>query len=132
VDGGKIGRGLLRRPDEAKLEIGQALQPPSSRGEAVYVRVVRFTDVTAERVQGLVARIEESEGPPPGVPATGLQLLFDEGQGTAVVLQFFATADDMRAGDEAFSAMDASETPGNRASVDRCELVLERQLSAGV
>jgi hypothetical protein len=98
----------------------------------VYVRVVRFTDVTAERVQGLVARIEESEGPPPGVPATGLQLLFDDAQGTAVVLQFFETADDMRAGDEAFSAMDASETPGNRASVDRSELMLEPQLSAGV
>jgi len=96
----------------------------------VYVRVVRFTDVTAERVEGLLARIEESGGPPPGVPATGLQMLFDADQGTAVVLQTFDTAADMRAGDQAFGAMEPSETPGTRASVDMCEMKLERNLSA--
>jgi hypothetical protein len=95
----------------------------------VYVRAVRFTDVSAERIEGLLARIEESEGPPPGVPATGLKLLFDEGQGTAVVLQYFTTAEDMEAGAQAFSAMDASETPGTRASVDMCELKLDRTLT---
>jgi hypothetical protein len=96
----------------------------------MYVRVVRFTDVTSERVEGLIARIEEADALPPGVPSSGVQLLFDEAQGTAVVLQFFDTADDMRVGDEAFSAMDASETPGTRTSVDRCELKLERHLTA--
>jgi hypothetical protein len=95
----------------------------------VYVRVVRFTDVTAERVEQLVGRIEESGEPPPGAPTTGLQMLLDESQGTAVVLQFFDTAEDMRAGDQAFGAMDAAETPGTRASVDMCELKLERRLS---
>ena len=95
----------------------------------MYVRVVRFTDVSAERVKGLLARIEESDGPPPGVPATGLKMLHDEDQGTAVVLQYFATAEDMDAGAEAFSAMDAAETPGTRASVDMCEIKLERQPS---
>jgi hypothetical protein len=94
----------------------------------MYVRVVRFTDVTAERVQALLARIEQSDGPPPGVPATGLQMLYDADQGTAVVLQQFDTAEDMAAAEEAFSAMDAAETPGTRASVDRTELRLERQL----
>ena len=91
----------------------------------MYVRVVRFTDVSAERMEGLQARIEESDGPPPGVPATGLTVLFDEAQGTAIVLQRYTTAEDMRAGAQAFSAMDASETPGARASVDMCELKLE-------
>jgi hypothetical protein len=94
----------------------------------VYVRIVRFTDVTAERVEGLRARVEESGGPPPGVPAKGLQLLFDEAQGTAVVLQLFDTAEDMRTGGEAFAAMDPAETPGTRASVDMCEVKLDRQL----
>jgi hypothetical protein len=94
----------------------------------VFVRVVRFSDVTAERVEGLLARIEESEGPPPGVPATGLQMLFDEAQGTAVVLQLFDTAEDMRVGGEAFAAMDSAETPGTRVSVDMCEMKLERRL----
>ena len=95
----------------------------------MYVRAVRFTDVSDERMNGLLARIEESDGPPPGVPATGLKMLFDEAQGTAVVLQHFATEEDMEAGAAAFSAMDASETPGTRASVDMCEIKLEREVS---
>lgn len=93
----------------------------------MFVRVVRFTDVTTERVQALRARIEEEGGPPPGVPVKGLQVLFDERQGTAVVLQFFDTAEDMSAGAEAFAAMDPGETPGTRVSVDMCELALERR-----
>jgi hypothetical protein len=91
----------------------------------VYVRVVRFTDVDAERVRALLARIDESEGPPPDVPATGLKILLDEAQGTAVVLQQFETAEDMAAGARAFSAMDPADTPGTRASVDMCEVKLE-------
>jgi hypothetical protein len=91
----------------------------------MYVRVVRFTDVSAERLEGLLARIKESDGPPPGVPSTGLTMLFDEAQGSAVVLQYFATSEDMEAGAKVMAAMDASETPGTRASVDACELKLE-------
>jgi hypothetical protein len=94
----------------------------------VYVRTVRFTDVSPEKVEALVARINESDGPPPGVPATGLQMLVDAEQGTAVVLQFFDTADDMRAAEQAFDSMDSSETPGTRASVDRCELKLDMRV----
>lgn len=94
----------------------------------MHVRVVRFTDVTPERVDGLVALIEEADGPPPGVPSTGIQLLFDPVQGTAVVLQMFDSAEDMDAGDKAFGAMDPGETPGTRASVDMCELKLDRSM----
>jgi hypothetical protein len=95
----------------------------------MYMRAVRFTDVSAERMQALLARIEESDGPPPGVPATGLKVLFDSAQGTALVLQSFESAEDMEAGARVFSAMDPSETPGTRASVDMCELQLERTLT---
>lgn len=94
----------------------------------MHVRVVRFTDVSAERMQELLARIEESDGPPPGVSATGLKVLFDDSQGTAVVLQYFENAEDMEAGAKVFSAMDTSETPGTRASVDMCEVKVERAL----
>lgn len=95
----------------------------------MYVRTVRFTGVSAERMQELLARIEESDGPPPGVPATGLKILLDEAQGTALVLQQFESAEDMEAGDKVFSAMDSSDTPGTRASVDMCEVKLERTLT---
>jgi hypothetical protein len=86
------------------------------------VRVVRFTDVTAERMQELEARIKEAGGAPPGVSSTGLEVLFDEAQGTAVVLQHFATADDLDAGAKVFAAMDPGETPGTRVSVDACDV----------
>jgi hypothetical protein len=91
----------------------------------MHVRVVRFTDVSAERLEGLLERIKESDGPPPGMPSPGLTILFDEAQGTAVVLQYFATANDMDAGAKVMAAMDASETPGTRTSVDACELKLK-------
>ena len=97
----------------------------------MHMRVVRFTDVTRDRVESLLAQINESEGPPPGIRATGLQMLFDEEQGTAVVLQQFESAEDMRASEEAFDSMDSGDTPGTRASVDRCELKLDLHLGAG-
>ena len=91
----------------------------------MYVRVVRFTDVSADRIAAVLAQIKESGGPPPGVSTSRLQMLSDAEQGTAVVLQYFDTADDMRASARVFEAMDASETPGTRASVDTCEVTLD-------
>jgi hypothetical protein len=88
------------------------------------VRVVRFTDVTADRIRELEARVKEAGGPPPGVKSTGLEVLFDETQGTAIVLQHFATADDMDSAARIFGAMDPGETPGTRSSVDACEVKL--------
>jgi hypothetical protein len=93
----------------------------------MHARVVRFTDVTPETVQKVVARVEESDGPPPGVDSTGMKLLYDESQGTAVFVGFFETEDKMRAADEVFEQMDASETPGTRASLDHCEVKIERE-----
>jgi hypothetical protein len=47
------------------------------------------------------------------------------------VLQYFPTAEDMEAGGRVFAAMDASETPGTRASVDMCEVKIEMEAPAG-
>jgi hypothetical protein len=91
----------------------------------MYVRVVRFTDVSADRIEAVLAQIKESGGPPPGVSTSRLQMMSDAEQGTAVVLQYFDTADDMRASARVFEAMDAAETPGTRASVDTCEVTLD-------
>ena len=91
----------------------------------MYIRVVRFTDVSADRLDGVLAMIKESDGPPPGVSSSRLQVLSDPEQRTAVVLQYFDTADDMVAAARVFEAMDASETPGTRVSVDTCEVRLD-------
>jgi hypothetical protein len=91
----------------------------------LHARVVRFTDVSPERIAEIAARVEEANGPPPGVPATGMKLLFDEAQSTAVFVGFFETEEDMRAGAAILDQMDTAETPGTRASVDHCEVKIE-------
>jgi hypothetical protein len=91
----------------------------------MYTRVVRFTGVSGERMKDMIGRIDEAGGPPPGISATGLTVLFDEGQQTAVVLQQFETAADMETAAKVFDAMPAGDTPGVRVSVDACEHVLE-------
>ena len=94
----------------------------------MYARAVRFTDVTPERIAEVVARVEESDGPPPGVDSTGFKLLVDESQGTAIFVGFFETEQKMQEGSAVLEQMDSSETPGTRASVDMCEVKLERTL----
>jgi len=94
----------------------------------MFARVVRFTDVTPERIEEIVKRVEESDGPPEGVPSVGLQLIVDGSQGTAVFVGLFETEEKMREGAAALEAMDSSETPGTRASVDMGELKVERRL----
>ena len=93
----------------------------------MHVRVVRFTDVSAERMEQLLERVRSEGGPPEGVNTTGLKILFDQSNGTAVVLQEFQSAEDMQAAARIFDAMDSSDTPGTRASVDECELKIEAQ-----
>ena len=92
----------------------------------MHARVVRFTDVTPDTIDKVIANVEESDGPPPGVDSTGMKLFYDADQGTAVFVGFFEDADKLRAADEIFEQMDASDTPGTRASIDRCEVKIER------
>jgi nucleoside phosphorylase len=90
-----------------------------------HIRVVRFTDVDPEHLANRLSDIEGRSEPPEGVTATGVQFLHDEDQRTAVVIQHFASAEDMASSEEALAGMDPGDTPGTRASIDRCELKAE-------
>jgi hypothetical protein len=92
----------------------------------MYARVVRFTDVNPERIAEIGRRIDEQDGPPPGVDSTGCQLLVDESQGTAIFIGFFESEDKMREAAAVLEQMDPGETPGTRATVDQCEVKIER------
>jgi hypothetical protein len=92
----------------------------------MYARVVRFTGVSDETIDRVRARVEESDGPPPGVKAPAMKMLYDAEQGTSTFVAFFDTEQDMRDADRVFDEMDVGDTPGERASVDRCEVVIER------
>ena len=91
----------------------------------MHLRVVRFTNVDPDWADGMQARIDERGGPPEGVVALGVQFLHDPDQRTAVVIQRFASDEDMRTSEQALEAMDPGDTPGDRASVDRCTVVAE-------
>jgi hypothetical protein len=99
---------------------------PATEEADVYARVVRFTDVSPERIQQIVSQVEEADGPPPGVDSTGMQLLVDEEQGTAVFIGFFDSEEKLREGSRVLEQMDTGDTPGTRASADMCEVKLER------
>jgi hypothetical protein len=94
----------------------------------MYARVVRFTAVSPERIAEIVGQVEESDGPPPGVDSSGFKLFVDEAQGTAIFVGFFETEEKMRDASAVFDQMDSSETPGTRASVDLCEVKIERSV----
>jgi hypothetical protein len=91
----------------------------------MYARVVRFTDVDPDHLADRLADVEEREGPPVDIPAKGVQILHDPDQRTAVVIQLFETAGDMAAAEGPLQEMDPSDTPGTRASIDRCEIKAE-------
>jgi hypothetical protein len=86
----------------------------------MYARIVRFTDVDPDHFAERLAAA--SEAPPVDIPAQGIQILHDADQQTAVVIQLFETAGDMAAAESPLDSMDPSDTPGTRASIDRCEI----------
>jgi hypothetical protein len=96
----------------------------------MYARVVRFTDVDPGHLAERVADVEASDEPPVDIPAKGIQILHDPDQRTAVVIQLFETADDMAAAEGPLDAMDPADTPGTRASIDRCEIKAEMTAGA--
>ena len=91
----------------------------------MHARVVRFTDVDSDHLSQRLSEAKEREGPPVDIPAKTVQILHDPDQRTAVVIQLFETADNMAEAEAALDAMDPSETPGTRASIDRCEIKAE-------
>ena len=91
----------------------------------MFARVVRFTDVDADHMAGRVAEVAARDKPPVDIPAKSVQILHDPDQRTAVVIQLFESADDMASAEAALEGMDPGDTPGTRASIDRCEIKAE-------
>ena len=84
-------------------------------------RVVSFDGVTKDRIEEMREQVADGEQPE-GLPAKEIIELHDpEGEKSLVIL-FFETEDDYRAGDEVLDAMPAGDTPGQRASVTRYDV----------
>ncbi len=84
-------------------------------------RVVSFDGVTKDRIEEIRGQVTEGQAPE-GLPAKEIIVLHDpEGEKSLVIL-FFDTEDDYRAGDEVLNAMPSGDTPGQRASVTRYDV----------
>jgi len=94
----------------------------------MHARVVRFTDVDPDHLAERLDTASE-EGPPVDITAREVQILHDADQRTAVVVQVFETAEDMAAAEQALDSMDPADTPGTRASIDRCEVKAQMDMS---
>jgi hypothetical protein len=87
-------------------------------------RVVEFEGVGQDRIEEVRAQIQGDR--PEGLPATEIIVLHDPDAEKALVVVFFETEDDYRAGDATLNAMPAGETPGARTSVARYEVPIRR------
>ena len=83
-------------------------------------RVVSFDGVTKDRMEEMQAQIDEE--PPEGLPAKEIIVLHDPEGEKSLVIIFFDSEDDYRAGDEVLNAMPTGDTPGQRASVTRYDI----------
>lgn len=86
-------------------------------------RVVVFNGITRERIDEMNREMEGREQPE-NVPASEFVMLHDPEADKSVVIFFFETDDDYKRADEALNAMPAGDTPGQRESVTRYDVVM--------
>jgi hypothetical protein len=85
-------------------------------------RVVSFEGVSKERMEEMKREMGEGERPE-GVPATEIIVLHDPEAEASLAILFFESDEDYRQGDEALNAMPATDTPGQRTSVKKYDVV---------
>jgi hypothetical protein len=85
-------------------------------------RVVTFDGVSKDRMEEMKTEMSEGDRPE-DVPATEIVVLHDADAEKSVVILFFDNEDDYRQGDQALNAMPAGDTPGQRTSVTRYDVV---------
>jgi hypothetical protein len=90
-----------------------------------YARVVAFEGVDKGRMDEMREQISQDERPV-DIPTSEIVVLHDADAEKALVVLFFETEDDYNQGDATLNAMDAGDTPGRRASVDKYEVALRR------
>lgn len=85
-------------------------------------RVVTFDGVTKERMEEMKREMDGGERPE-GVPATEFVMLHDPAADKSLAILFFESEDDYATGDATLNAMPASDTPGQRTSVTKYDVV---------
>jgi hypothetical protein len=111
---------LHRREQNApRFRVGSTLYKEAVMSLA---RVVSFDGVSSERMAEMQKEMEANSERPENVPAKEIVVLHDPETDRSLVILFFESEDDYRRGDEALSAMPATDTPGQRTSVTKYQV----------
>lgn len=95
----------------------------------MYARVTRWEGMDEEAIRQFTQMINSSDGPPEGVPSTGIMVLSDPQNSRSLVIGLFDNEDDLRSGDAALRAMDRPpEATGEISSIEFYEVATERRL----
>jgi len=95
----------------------------------MYARVARWEGLDSEAIRRFADMINSTEGPPEGVPSSGIFVLGDADNGRSLVIGLFDTEEDMREGDEALKAMDRPpEAQGDISSIEFYEVTVDRRI----
>ena len=87
-----------------------------------FARVVSFEGVSKDRLQEIKRDMDAGERPE-GVSATEFLILHDPATDNSLAILFFDSEADYTTSDAALNAMPAADTPGQRTSVTKYEVV---------
>lgn len=95
----------------------------------MHARVATFEGGDPEQVRGMIQQINQQSqaGPPPGVPAVGLLVLYEPNESKVLAISLFETEERLREGDATLSSMDppVAGGMGRRASVEIFEVPIK-------
>jgi len=97
----------------------------------MHARVATFEGGNPDDIRRMVGEInsQAQDGPPEGVPATGVLVLHNS-EGNVLAITLFENEDDLRQGHETLNSMDPPEpgAMGRRASVEMYEVGVKRDM----
>ena len=85
-------------------------------------RVVAFEGINKDRMDEIKREMDDGDRPE-GVPATEVVVLHDAAADKSLVVFFFDSDEDYTTGDTTLNAMPADDTPGQRTSVTKYDVV---------
>lgn len=86
-------------------------------------RVVSFEGVSKQRMEEMQRQMDEGGSPPEGFPPAEFVALHDPEAEKSLTIFFFESEADYERADEILNAMPAGDTPGQRTSVTRYDVV---------
>lgn len=94
----------------------------------MYARVAQWEGLDRETIQRFAEMINSADGPPEGVPSSGILVLSDAEKGRNVVIGLFDSEEDLRTGDAALRAMDRPpNAAGEISSIEFYEVTADRR-----